>query len=138
MTGTVHLSREYDAPVEDLWHLVATREGLASWLMANDFEPVAGHVFTFTTKPQRPFFDGVVGSRVLRIEAPRLLEIAWTGGGVDTTVTFALHALTPERTRLDLTHAGFAGLRGRAIQQVLGLGWRGLLRTDLPRRLAAR
>jgi uncharacterized protein YndB with AHSA1/START domain len=106
--------------------------------MANDFEPLAGRAFTFTTKPQPPFFDGVVGSRVLRIEAPRLLEIAWTGGGVDTTVTFRLDPIGPGRTRLDLTHAGFAGLRARAIQQVLGLGWRGLLRRDLPRRLAAR
>ena len=68
MTGTIRLSREYDAPVADLWDVVATRDGLASWLMENDFEPVAGHAFTFTTKPQPPLFDGVVGSRVLRIE----------------------------------------------------------------------
>lgn len=138
MTGTIHLSREYDASVEDLWDLVATRDGLASWLMANDFEPVAGHSFTFTTKPQPPFFDGVIGSRVLRIERPRLLELSWVGGPVDTVVTFALTELGPERTRLDLTHAGFAGLRARAVQQILGLGWRGLLRKEIPRRLLAR
>jgi uncharacterized protein YndB with AHSA1/START domain len=138
VTGTIRLSREYDAPAADLWELVATREGLASWLMANDFESVAGHAFTFTTKPQPPFFDGVVGSRVLRIDPPRLLEIAWTGGGVDTTVTFTLHPTERGGTRLELVHSGFSGLRGRAVQQILGMGWRGLLRTDIPRQLALR
>lgn len=138
MTGTIQLSREYDASVEDLWELIATRDGLASWLMANDFEPVVGHSFTFTTKPQPPFFDGVIGGRVLRIERPRVLELSWVGGPVDTVVTFALTPLGTERTRLDLTHTGFTGLRARAVQQVLGLGWRGLLRKEIPRRLPAR
>lgn len=136
MTGTIRLSREYDTAIEDLWELVATRDGLASWLMANDFEPVEGHAFTFTTKPQPPFFDGVVGSRVLRIDPPRLLELAWAGGRVDTVVTFGLTPLGAARTRLDLTHTGFTGLRGRAFQQILGLGWRDLLRRQIPRRLA--
>jgi hypothetical protein len=65
--------------VADLWDLVATREGLASWLMENDFEPVT-----------------------------------------------------------ELTHSGFSGLRGREFQQIPGLGWRGLLRTDIRRRPAPR
>lgn len=138
MTSTIRMSREYDAPVEELWDLVATRDGLATWLMDNDFEPVVGHTFTFTTKPQPPFFDGVVGSRVLRLEPPRLVEFTWAGGPVDTVVTFALTPLGADRTRLDLTHTGFAGLRARAVQQILGLGWRGLLRKDIPRHLAAR
>ena len=138
MTGTIRLSREYDAAAEDLWELVATSEGLATWLMANDFEPVVGHAFTFRTDPRPPFFDGVVGCRVLRVEPPRLLQISWAGGPVDTVVTFALQPLGPGRARLDLTHTGFSGLRARTVQQVLGLGWRGLMRREIPRRLVAR
>lgn len=138
MSGTIRLSREYDASLEDLWDLVATRDGLATWLMDNDFEPVVGHAFTFTTKPQPPFFEGVVGSRVLRCEPPRLLEFTWAGGPVQTVVTFALTPLGPDRTRLDLSHTGFTGLRARAVQQILGLGWRGLLRRDIPRHLPGR
>ncbi len=137
MSGTIRLSHEYDASAEDLWELVASREGLASWLMDNDFEPVVGHAFTFRTEPRPPFFDGVVGSQVLRIEPPRLLEISWVGGPVDTVVSFVLEPLGPDRTRLDLVHTGFAGLRGRAVQHVLGMGWRGLLRREIPRRLTA-
>lgn len=135
--GTIELSRTYDASIEELWELVATREGLESWLMPNDFEPVVGHRFTFTDRPRRPFYDGVVGCEVLDIDPPRLLRISWTGGPVDTTVTFRLVPEGPGRTRLELTHAGFAGLKGAAVRAILDLGWRDLLRRALRRRCSA-
>jgi uncharacterized protein YndB with AHSA1/START domain len=135
---TIELRRTYDAPIDDVWELIATRDGLASWLMPNDFEPVLGHRFTFTDRPRRPFYDGIVGCEVLVIEPPRLLEISWTGGPVDTRVTFRLVAESDDRTRLELTHAGFRGLKGAAVRAILDLGWRDLLRRSLSRRLEAR
>lgn len=136
--GRIELSRTYDATIHEVWELVATREGLSSWLMPNDFEPVVGHRFTFTDRPRRPFYDGIVGCEVLGIDPPHLLQISWSGGPVDTTVTFRLIAETPGRTRLELTHAGFEGLKGAAVRTILDLGWRGLLRRTLAHRLEAR
>ena len=135
MTGTIRLQRVYDAPVDVLWELCATRDGLAGWLMPNDFEPVVGHRFTFTDTPRPPLYDGIVGCRVLDLDPPRLLRLAWAGGPVDTVVTFRLEPVAADRTRLELTHTGFEGLKGHLVRAVLDLGWRRLLRRGLPGRL---
>lgn len=138
MSGTIRLQREYDATVEELWDLLATRDGLAAWLMPNDFEPVVGHRFTFTDTPRPPLYDGVVGCTVLELEPLRRLRLSWVGGPIDTIVTFTLTELEPGRVRLELEHTGFSGLRGSFVRAVLGLGWRGLLRRELPRTIAVR
>jgi uncharacterized protein YndB with AHSA1/START domain len=138
MSGTIRLRRTYDAPIELVWELVATGDGLSSWLMPNDFEPVVGYRFTFTDRPRRPFYDGIVGCEVLALEPPRLVRFSWTGGPVDTVVTFELLALDANRTTLELTHTGFAGLRSRAVRAILDLGWRDLLRRRLRDELARR
>lgn len=121
-------SRRYPHPPARVWTAVASAEGLAAWLMPNDFAPVRGHRFAFRSEP-RPGFDGVVRAEVLEIVPPRLLRLAWRGGGLDTTVTFTL---SPEGdgTRLDLVHAGF-GRRASIAWLVLSLGWRRLLRRVL-------
>lgn len=138
MSGTIRLQREYDATVAELWDLIATRDGLAAWLMPNDFEPVVGHRFTFTDTPRPPLYDGVVGCTVLELEPLRRLRLSWVGGPIDTVVTFTLTELAPGRVRLDLEHTGFSGLRASFVRAVLGLGWRGLLRRELPRAIADR
>lgn len=138
MSGTIRLQREYDATVEELWDLLATRDGLAAWLMPNDFEPVVGHRFTFTDTPRPPLYDGVVGCTVLELEPLRRLRLSWVGGPIDTVVTFTLTELAPGRVRLELEHTGFSGLRASFVRAVLGLGWRGLLRRELPRTITDR
>ena len=136
MSGSIRISRDYDAPVELVWECVATSEGLAAWLMPNDFAPVVGHRFTFTDRPRRPMFDGIVGCEVRELEPMRLVSFSWTGGPVDTVVTFELAVLGPGRTRLTLTQTGFTGLRASLVRSLLDLGWRNLLRRRLPGRLA--
>jgi uncharacterized protein YndB with AHSA1/START domain len=131
--GAINLHRDYDAGPEELWQLIATSEGLDEWLMPNDFVPRVGHRFTFTDTPRPPLYDGLVGCEVLEIDPPRLLAISWAGGPVDTVVTFRLVPLGPGRTRLELTHTGFAGLRAGIVRAILGLGWRNLLRLAIPR-----
>ncbi|MGF1665095.1 MAG: SRPBCC domain-containing protein [Acidimicrobiia bacterium] len=135
--STINVHREYDADPEELWELVATSEGLAEWLMPNDFAPVVGHRFTFTDTPRPPFYDGLVGCEVLELDPPRLLTISWAGGPVDTVVTFRLVPLGSGRTRLELTHTGFSGLKAGIVRAILGLGWSRLLRRHIPRALAA-
>ena len=40
------------APLLRVWNALATAEGLASWLMRNDFQPIVGTRFTFRAEPQ--------------------------------------------------------------------------------------
>lgn len=138
MSGTIRLQREFDATPAELWDLIATRDGLAAWLMPNDFQPVVGHRFTFTDTPRPPLYDGVVGCTVLALEPMERLQLSWVGGPVDTVVTFTLTELDPGRVRLELEHTGFSGLRAAFVRAVLGLGWRSLLRRELPRTIADR
>ena len=128
----IHRQRTYRCSIDRLWTAVATRDGLAGWLMENDFEPVVGHRFEFRTAPQ-PGFDGVVHAEVLQLDEPNCVRYAWRGGGVETEVTFTLEVVEPEVTRLELHHTGFGGLSGLLTRLVLGMGWRKLLRRELPR-----
>jgi uncharacterized protein YndB with AHSA1/START domain len=138
MSGPIRVSREYEGTREELWELIATSEGLAAWLMPNDFRPEVGHRFTFTDKPRPPVYDGIVGCEVLEIEPFERLRVSWCGGPVDTEVTFTLSEPAPGRVRLDLEQSGFEGLRAAVVRVVLDLGWRDLLRRRLPRHIADR
>ncbi len=94
-------------PPAKVWRALTDPDLLARWLMPNDFKPVVGHRFAFTTRPIPNIgFDGIIACRVLELDEPRLLRIAWGGGGLDTTVTWRL---VPEGrgTRMLIRHAGF-------------------------------
>jgi uncharacterized protein YndB with AHSA1/START domain len=131
MKNSIHVQREYNATVEELWELIATCEGLSSWLMPNDFAPIVGDTFTFTDKPHKPFYDGIVGCTVLAVEPMAMLRFSWVGGPIDTVVEFRLTGLDSGRTRLDVQQTGFSGLKSQAVRAILDLGWRDLLRRKL-------
>lgn len=124
-------SRVYPVPAETLWRLVATPDGLSSWLMPTDLEAVEGARFTMQADPG-PGFDGTVRGEVIEVIPQHRLRFSWIGGPLDTEVTFTLTALDANRTRLDLEHRGFDGLRARLVRTLLGIGWRRLLRRSLP------
>jgi uncharacterized protein YndB with AHSA1/START domain len=124
LTG-VHVDQFLAHPPDRVWQALTDPDLLARWLMPNDFAPVRGHQFTFTTQP-RPDFDGIVHCAVLDIEAERLLRISWRGGtALDTTVTWRL---VPEGrgTRLFLAHDGFDpdDPGQQAVRRIMGGGWR--------------
>lgn len=133
---SIILRRELRFPRERVWAALTDRDALGAWLMPNDFEPTVGHAFTFRTDPA-PGFDGTVHATVLRLDPPSCLEISWRGGPLDTTVRFELSETAGGGTLLILRHEGFAGLSNLIPRLVLGLGWRGLVRKDLPRYLEA-
>ncbi|WP_027344768.1 SRPBCC family protein [Hamadaea tsunoensis] len=113
-------------PPAKVWRALTDPVRLARWLMANDFEPVVGHRFTFRTEPvPSQGFDGIIDCSVLEIEPERLLKISWGRVGLDTTVTWRLH---PEGTgtRLLLEHAGFApdDPAQQRVRMILDGGWR--------------
>jgi uncharacterized protein YndB with AHSA1/START domain len=113
-----------------VWKVLTTREHLAAWLMANDFEPRVGHKFRFTAKPMGGW-DGIVDCTVLELVPERKLAITWTSNMIDTKVTFLLE---PEGagTRLTLLHTGFRGMKGVMISYILGSGWKGMVNRGIP------
>jgi uncharacterized protein YndB with AHSA1/START domain len=138
MSSAIHADAFLPHPPEKVWRALTDPELLSSWLMPNDFQPRLGHRFTFRTLAVPAHgFDGIVHCRVLELVPLERLRISWTGGGIDTTVTWQL---TPEGTgtRLFLDHQGFdAGNPGQqATLRILGGGWRGHLARRLDETLS--
>ncbi|MBG9792004.1 hypothetical protein ABD76_05615 [Paenibacillus dendritiformis] len=87
-----------NAPIQKVWDVVSTAEGIASWFMENDFEPKAGHEFQI----QSPF--GPSPCKVIEIEAPHRLSFAWDTEG--WVVTFLLTEMG-DQTEFTLIHGGW-------------------------------
>ena len=134
--NSIVITRPYPFPRAQVWAALTDADQLAAWLMPNDFQPKAGHRFTFRTKPA-PGFDGIVHSEVLDIVEPERLVISWRGGGLDTRVSFEL-AESAGGTILTLRHEGFRGLSNAVPRFVLGLGWADLIGKKLPAFIAGR
>lgn len=126
----LRLEATYPHPPERVWQAIADSRALEAWLMPNDFQPVAGHRFTFQTDPA-PGFDGIVHCEVLRVEPPRVLSYSWKGGPLDTVVTFALQP-TVDGTRLIFTQTGFEGIQANVVRLIMRSGWGRMSRELLP------
>jgi uncharacterized protein YndB with AHSA1/START domain len=123
----IDITVSYPHPPSRVWEALTSSEALAAWFMPNDFEPVAGHRFTFQTKPRRAFgFDGVVRCQVLVLDPPRRLVWSQAGGQIDTTVTFTLEP-AGAGTTLRMHQVGFHGLAGQLTRRILAGGWPGIL-----------
>jgi uncharacterized protein YndB with AHSA1/START domain len=135
MTRDLHFEFTYPYPPEQVWEALTNPDALSQWLMLNDFKPVVGHRFQFHTIP-RAGFSGVVDCVVLEVVPRQRLVYTWTGGGLETRLTWSLEAVS-EGTRLTLDHSGFSGLRGMFVSNILGSGWRSrILAKGLPALLA--
>jgi uncharacterized protein YndB with AHSA1/START domain len=93
------------APLARVWQALATPEGLASWLMPNDFRPLVGASFTFNT-PADENWDGVVRCQVTEIQELRRIAFTWseTPNLPPTLVTFELHDVG-DQTEVCLIHS---------------------------------
>ena len=126
------LQKVYPKDIEQVWQALTTAESLAQWLMPNDFKLEMNHRFQFRTKPQKPFFDGIVDCEVVAIDPPNVLAYTWKGGAMKkpTLVCWQLKKVE-NGTELTLTHSGFEGLSGYLLRFILGSGWKGLLQKVL-------
>lgn len=129
MASKLRFDALYPFAPEQVWVALTDRTAISEWLMPNDFEPVVGHRFTFTTKPA-PGFDGIVHCKVLEVEPPRRLVYSWVGGGIDTIVRFTLER-EGDATRIVMEQDGFRGLRGFMISRLLGGGWKRMIHERL-------
>lgn len=120
--------RVYPHPIESVWEAVSSREGLASWLMENDFEPEIGHSFSF-----RFCDDDAAGqtsrvfAQVLEMDAPRRIVWKWRNEReAETTRVEITLAEASGGTRVTLRHTG-------PISEETG----GALESGWPRKLGA-
>jgi uncharacterized protein YndB with AHSA1/START domain len=111
-----------NAPLLRVWNALATSEGLASWLMRNDFQPIVGTRFTFRAESQGDW-NGVVECEVIRVDEPHCLAFTWSEAShlAPTLVTFELHACGPQ-TEVCLGHSGREHLP-ETFSSVLDQGW---------------
>ena len=94
----IRKTARFKAPVQKVWKAVATADGIASWLMPNDFEARAGHDFTL----QSPF--GPVPCKVIEVDPPRRVSFSWDTFG--WRVTIELREIEGG-TELTLIHGGW-------------------------------
>jgi uncharacterized protein YndB with AHSA1/START domain len=127
----IRVDQFYPHSPAKVWRALTTPSLMAQWLMANNFEAVAGHRFTLSAAPiEATNFSGSITCEVLEIRAPERLQISWRDADgtnpLDSTVTFHLH---PEGrgTRLILEHTGFdPGDHGQQMaRSIMNGGWRG-------------
>ena len=111
-----------NAPLLRVWNALATSEGLASWLMRNDFQPIVGTRFTFRAESQGDW-NGVVECEVIRVDEPHCLAFTWSEAShlAPTLVIFELHACGTQ-TELCLVHSGREHLP-ETFSSVLDQGW---------------
>jgi len=141
----IRLERVLDAPPETVWRYLTEADLRRQWFMGgsdaapdSEFDLVVDHdnLSDVRNVPYPESYAKFKGTtwheKVLRFEAPRLLETTFQGGK-NGTVTYELF---PEggRTRLVLTHSGIESGTGAGD---FGTGWNSHM-TVLQERLAGR
>lgn len=121
-----------EAPIQQVWEAISTSEGLAAWLMPNDFQPVLGHEFTFRGEPKNGW-DGIVYCKVMELIPPERLGFTWTGGNMEQYVSFQLVPLEQKATQLLLVHSGWRAEHAM-IREIMYDGW-GYIMEDLKKKL---
>ena len=107
MTGSIRREIVVPQSRDEVWLALTDSAVVAEWLMPNDFETRVGHRFTFKTQPNpQAGFDGIVYCEVLECTPPNALEYSWSGGGIDTRVTYRLEP-DGAGTRLFFEQSGF-------------------------------
>ena len=114
---------------EVVWDYLTKPELIEQWLMKNDFLPIVGHDFRFTTRPLPNYdFDGIVYCKVLEIIPFKKLLYSWKGGpgdGVitlDSIVVWTLQ-IKDNGTELSLDHSGFKELENDFMYSIMSDGW---------------
>lgn len=112
----IHKSCEVELPVEDVWHLWTTSDGMAEWWAEeNDIELRVGGPMELYMLPDAP--EGMRGSddcRILSFLPNRMLSFTWNAPpqfrytrSRHTHVVVEFDKLGDQRTRVDLHHLGW-------------------------------
>lgn len=114
----------FNAPIQKVWNAVATSEGIAAWLMPNDFKPEVGYEFHLEAGP-----FGKSPCKVTELDPPNRLSFEW---GKDWSLTFQLTDLEG-KTEFTLVHSGWDadkvtefGQPHAVVRETMSMGWGGL------------
>ncbi len=99
-TLSVVVEREIPHPPEKIWRALTQPHLIETWLMKNDFKPVAGHRFSLSAD------WGGVDCRVLSVEPSRSLSYRWDTKDLTSVVTWTLTP-GPAGTILRMEQTGF-------------------------------
>lgn len=66
----------FEQSIYNVWEKLSTSAGIASWLMANDFEPKIGHEFHLQST------YGPSPCKVIEVDAPNRLSFTWDTDGL--------------------------------------------------------
>jgi uncharacterized protein YndB with AHSA1/START domain len=117
----------FNAPIQKVWETVSTSEGIGSWFMPNDFQPVVGHEFHL----QSPF--GPSPCKVIEIDEPNKIVFTWDTAG--WVVSFNFKELD-DKTEFTLIHGGWghpddiqpkANEKASVIRDRMSGGWVGIV-----------
>ena len=129
MNASINHQFFFPHPPELVWEYLTIPVLLEQWLMKNNFEPVVGREFQFTTNPLPQFdFDGIFHCKVLDIVPLQKLSYSWKGGpgdgsiSVDTLVVWTLQK-KDRGTELLLNHSGFSKPQNLSILNAMTEGW---------------
>jgi uncharacterized protein YndB with AHSA1/START domain len=98
-TRSLVVERLMPHPPEKIWRALTQGPLIEDWLMANDFQPVVGHRFTFRAAAM-PHWNGVTDCEVLIVEPYERLAYSWNASGdeaangLKTVVTWTLAPVT--------------------------------------------
>ncbi|HSL77691.1 MAG TPA: SRPBCC family protein [Candidatus Limnocylindrales bacterium] len=97
---SVRLTREYGAPIDDVWDAVTNPERIGRW-----FLPITGE-YRLGGRYQ---FEGNAGGEIVACEKPNRLKVTWVYGEPTSDadlseVEVRLSALDGETTRFELVH----------------------------------
>jgi uncharacterized protein YndB with AHSA1/START domain len=123
-TRSVVIEREFPHPPAKVWRALTEGPLLEQWLMKNDFQPVAGHSFSFRMEPM-PQWDGVIGCKVLAVDPLKTISYTWGALGLESVVTFTLTP-TDAGTHLQMEHSGFGSDQDAAYKGAK-YGWQGFV-----------
>jgi uncharacterized protein YndB with AHSA1/START domain len=102
---TLVIEREMPHSPEKIWRALTQGPLLEEWLMANDFQPIVGHRFSFRATPVANW-NGVIECEVQVVEPNSRLSYSWGTLGIGTAVTWTLTP-TEGGTRIRMEQSGF-------------------------------
>jgi uncharacterized protein YndB with AHSA1/START domain len=129
MNKTIRHQIFYGHPAEAVWEYLTKPELLSQWLMPNNFQPVVGHEFQFTTKPIPALdFDGIFYCKVREVLPFNKLSYSWIGGPGDGKISLdsiVIWTLTERDngTELQVEHSGFKPVENLALYDAMNKGW---------------
>ena len=122
---SVRLSREYEAPIDDVWDALTNPERIGRW-----FLPISGD-YRLGGRYQ---LEGNAGGEIVACERPNRLKVTWVYGEVTSDadiseVEVRLSALTPDTTRFELEHTAIVPEDRWAEYGpgAVGVGWDGAM-----------